>query len=105
MAAGVNQKLKMLYLQQILSQETDSEHGLTAQDIISRLEACGVNADRKTLYLDFEELRTYGVDIIAEEEGRNRRYHIGGRDFELPELKLLVDSVQSLKQRVLYDVI
>ena len=94
---GDHQKLKMLYLVKIFLEETDDEHALSMPEIVEKLKACGVNADRKTLYLDFEELRTYGVDIIAEEEGRNRRYHIGGRDFELPELKLLVDAVQSAK--------
>lgn len=97
MAAGVNQKLKMLYLQQILSQETDSEHGLTAQDIISRLEACGVNADRRTLYKDLDELDRYGLEILSEQVGHNVLYHLNSRPFELPELKLLVDSVQSAR--------
>ena len=94
---GENQKLKMLYLARIFSSETDDAHGLTMQQIIAKLSACGVNADRKTLYMDFEELRHFGLDIIAVQEGRNCYYHLGGRDFELPELKLLVDSVQSAK--------
>lgn len=94
---GDHQKLKMLYLKKIFMEETDDQHALTMQQIIDKLKLCGVNADRKTLYLDFEELKTYGVDIISEQVGRNTFYHIGGRDFELPELKLLVDSVQSAK--------
>lgn len=63
-------------------------------DIVSQY---GVNADRKTLYLDFEELRDFGMDIIADQVGRYCYYHLGSREFELPELKLLVDSVQSAK--------
>ncbi|MBR2540707.1 MAG: WYL domain-containing protein [Mogibacterium sp.] len=94
---GVNQKLKMLYLLKIFSQETDDNHALTMQEIIAKLEACGVNADRKTLYQDFDELRRFGLDIIASKSGRNFYYNLGSRDFELPELKLLVDSVQSSK--------
>lgn len=94
---GDNQKLKMLYLAKIFSEETDDNHALTMPQIIEKLSACGVNADRKTLYLDFEELRHFGLDIIAVKEGRDCFYHLGGRDFELPELKLLVDSVQSAK--------
>jgi predicted DNA-binding transcriptional regulator YafY len=66
-------------------------------EIISKLAADGVNADRKTLYQDFEELRRFGFDIISEKDGRNFYYYLGSRDFELPELKLLVDSVQSAK--------
>ncbi len=94
---GDHQKLKMLYLVKIFSEETDDLHALTMPEIIDKLAACGVNADRKTLYLDFEELRDFGFDLIAEKAGRNCYYHLGSRDFELPELKLLVDSVQSAK--------
>ena len=97
MAKGVNQKQKMLYLLKIFMEETDDEHGLTMPQLISKLNAYGVNADRKTIYMDLEELRTFGIDIITEQDGRNWYYHVGAREFELPELKLLVDSVQSAK--------
>ena len=97
MAKGPNQKLKLLYLMKIFMEETDDQHPLTMPEIISKLNACGINADRKTLYMDFEELRAFGLDIISEKEGRKWYYYIGARDFELPELKLLVDSVQSAK--------
>ena len=97
MAAGDNQKLKMLYICKILSEETDQEHGLSAQEIIGRLEDYGVNEDRKTLYRDFDELERFGMEILSEQSGRNVLYHLNDRTFELPELKLLVDSVQSAK--------
>jgi predicted DNA-binding transcriptional regulator YafY len=87
----------MLYLVQLFSRETDDSHKLTMPEIVARLAADGVNADRKTLYQDFDELRKFGFDIIAEKEGRNYYYYLGSREFELPELKLLVDSVQSAK--------
>ena len=90
-------KMKMLHLVRIFSQETDDEHALTLQEIIARLGAVDIKADRKTLYDDFEELRQYGYDIIAEQRNRNTYYHLGAREFELPELKLLVDSVQAAK--------
>ena len=95
MAAGPNQKLKMLILADIFSRETDDDHGLTLPEIVERLEAAGVNAERKTLYRDFEELQNYGLDVISEQDGRQVRYHLGSRAFELAELKLLVDAVQS----------
>lgn len=97
MAQGENQRLKMLYLVKIFSEETDDEHGLSLKEIASRLNSYGVTADRKTLYNDFENLRTFGYDIITEQKGRDLLYHMGKRTFELPELKLLVDSVQSAK--------
>ena len=94
---GYHQKQKMLYLAKIFSEETDDRHALTMSEIIEKLALCGVNADRKTLYQDFEELRDFGLDIISDQVGRSHYYHLGSRSFELPELKLLVDSVQSAK--------
>ncbi|MCR5664153.1 MAG: WYL domain-containing protein [Oscillospiraceae bacterium] len=97
MSAGDNQKLKMLYLVRIFSEETDDQHGLTLQEIAARLERFGVNADRKTLYKDFAELEKFGLEILSEQDGRTVRYHLASRQFELPELKLLVDVVQGSK--------
>jgi len=90
-------KLKLLYLAKLFMEETDDEHGLTLQQIVDRLAALEISAERKTLYQDFEELRQFGLDIISEKDGHSTLYHIGAREFELPELKLLVDSVQSAK--------
>lgn len=90
-------KMKMLHLIRIFTEDTDDEHALTLQDIIAKLSSVDITADRKTLYADFEDLRHYGFDIIAEQRNRTTYYHLGERDFELPELKLLVDSVQSAK--------
>jgi predicted DNA-binding transcriptional regulator YafY len=87
----------MLFLKKIFEEETDDEHSLTLQGIIDRLNAYGVNADRKTLYQDFKELKRFGMDIIAMQEGRTWNYHLGSRLFELPEVKLLVDSVHASK--------
>ena len=95
MAAGDNQKLKMLYLVKILSEETDDSHALSLQEIAGKLERYGVNADRKTLYKDFAELEKYGLEVLSEQAGRSVVYHLATRQFELPELKLLVDAVQS----------
>ena len=90
-------KLKMLHLIRIFSQETDDEHALTLQEIITRLAAVNITADRKTLYADFEDLRQFGFDIISQQRNHTTYYHLGERDFELPELKLLVDCVQAAK--------
>lgn len=70
MAKGENQKLKLLYLLDILNKYTDDEHSITMQDIVRRLAEYGVNAERKTVYADMEELRKYGADIIGEKEGQ-----------------------------------
>lgn len=97
MAKSNNQKLKLLFLERIFYEYTDDEHGLTMQEIIAKLEDCGVRADRKTIYMDINELNNFGMDIVSERIGRSTYYHVGNRKFELPELKLLVDSVQAAK--------
>ena len=97
MAEVNKQRLKLLYLMKIFSEDTDDQHMLTLPQIISKLKAYGVDVERKTLYQDFLILRDYGFDIVSVQTQRNHYYHIGNRQFELPELKLLVDSVQSAK--------
>lgn len=92
-----NQKLKIMYLMKILLDRTDEAHSITMPEIIDALEAYGISAERKSLYNDIENLRVYGLDVIGVQEDRTYSYHIGNRQFELAELKLLVDSVQSAK--------
>jgi predicted DNA-binding transcriptional regulator YafY len=95
MAKGNNQKLKIVYLMKIFLEKTDETHSITMPEIISELERYGVSAERKSIYSDIENLRLYGMDIIGEQRERTYYYHVGNRQFELAELKLLVDSVQS----------
>ena len=95
MARGTNQKLKLLYLMKILLEKTDDAHSLTLAEILDELSMYDITAERKSIYTDFEALRLYGMDIISEQRGRKVYYHVGARNFELAELKLLVDAVQS----------
>lgn len=98
MARGNNQKLKLYYLAKIMLEETDEEHGLTMPQIIERLESNDISAERKSIYSDFALLEeTFGMEIICVQSGRQHFYHVGSRLFELAELKLLVDSIQSSK--------
>lgn len=94
MPRNINQKRKLLYLHDILQRETDEDHPLTLRQLTERLEEHGITAERKSLYDDFEQLRLYGDDILTTRD-KTVRYYIGSRDFELPELQLLVDAVQS----------
>jgi len=64
-------------------------------EIQKALEAYDVTADRKSLYDDLEQLRVLGIDVIGEKSGRNYYYHVGSKQFEIAELKLLVDAIQS----------
>ncbi len=91
-----NQKIKILYLMKILLENTDDERGMTLEEITNALSSYGIDAERKTLYSDFETLRVFGIDIEQRKE-KQVRYHVVSRTFELPELKLLVDAVQASK--------
>ena len=97
MAKNPNQKTKLLHLYDIFLHETDEEHGITVKELIAKLDALGINADRKTIYQDLKELEDYGLDMSSEQRGREVYHYVVHRDFELAELKLLVDIVQSAK--------
>ncbi len=97
MPKGANQKLKLYYLACIFNELTDEEHSLTMQQIIEELAKREVTAERKSIYDDLNYLDEIGMEIIHEQIGKEHFYHIGSRRFELPELKLLVDAVQSSK--------
>jgi predicted DNA-binding transcriptional regulator YafY len=94
MARSSKQKLKPLYIAKILSDQTDENNVMNAQGIIEALSRYDIPADRKSIYDDIEALRTFGYDIILI-PGKGGGYYIASRDFELPELKLLVDAVES----------
>lgn len=96
MAKSTNQKLKLLYLMRYLTEQSDETHPVSVADMIAELARHDVSAERKSIYDDLEALRLFGLDII-QRKGRTTGYYVGSRDFELPELKLLVDSVQSSK--------
>lgn len=97
MAGDVSPKLKLLYLMKILLERTDETHAITMPEILEALRGYGITAERKSIYSDIENLRIYGLDIIGEQRERTFYYYIGNRQFELAELKLLVDSVSSAK--------
>lgn len=96
MAKSENQKLKLLYIVDILERESDEEHPLSTQTLIDRLAEFDIKAERKAVYNDIECLNDFGYDIIHI-PGKNGGYYMGSRRFSLPELKLLVDAVQSSK--------
>ena len=97
MARQDNQKLKITYLMKIFSEKTDNDHGITMPEIINALDGYGIHAERKGVYSDIDYLNEYGFEIEARKVGRGTEYHLVSRTFQLPELKLLVDSVQSAK--------
>ncbi len=94
MAKSPNQKLKLLYLFQILTTRSDEDHPFTVQELIGELARHDIKAERKSIYDDMEALRNFGLDV-QNRKGSSPGWFVGKRDFELPELKLLVDAVQS----------
>ena len=97
MPKGNNQKVKLIYLIKYLMEQTDSDHKVTMGDILDYLESKEIKAERKSIYSDIEAIRDLGIDVVGEKEGRGFHYYIAARDFEVAELKLLVDAIQSCK--------
>ena len=91
------EKMKILYLMKILLEDTDREHILNASELCDRMQSrYSMACNRKTIYGDVERLRTFGIRV-EQVKGDRQGYFISEREFSLPELKLLVDAVQSSK--------
>ena len=94
MSKSPNQKLKLMHLYFLLLQNSDETHPITIPQMIESLARADIKAERKSIYDDLNSLRSLGVDV-QNRKGTSPGWFIGRRDFELPELKLLVDAVQS----------
>ncbi len=97
MAKSSNQKLKLLYIIDMLERESSEEHPISTKGFIDMLDARGICAERKSIYDDINQLVEFGYDIIQVRSKVNGGYYLASRKFELAELKLLVDAVQSSK--------
>ena len=95
MAGNSKQKLKLLYLLKILTERSDEEHCLGAQALIDALAEYGIRAERKSIYDDIAQLIEFGYDIGLVKARTGGGYYLSGREFELAELKLLVETVQA----------
>ena len=84
-------KLKLLYINQYLEKYSDEDNLVKADELIEMLSEKGIECERKSIYADIAALKGFGVDISTEKRG----YRILNRDFELPELRLLMDAVQA----------
>ena len=94
MAKSSNQKTKLLHLARTLLRKTDEDHPLTVTQLIEELARQDIKAERKSIYDDLEALRLFGLDIQCR-KGKSPGWFVGGREFQLPEVKLLMDAVQS----------
>lgn len=97
MPKGTNQKFKLYRLAQIMLERTDEDHYITMPEIIDALGEYDITADRKSIYNDLRDLELLGIEVEGEQVGNRYHYHVVSRTFELPELKLLVDAIQSSK--------
>ena len=97
MPRGTNQKFKLYRLAQIMLERTDDDHYITMPEIMSALGEYEITADRKSIYNDLRDLEILGIEVEGEPVGNRYHYHVVNRPFELPELKLLVDAIQSSK--------
>jgi len=97
MSRGKNQKFKLYYLAKIMLEKTDEEHYITMPEIMAQLGRYDVTADRKSIYSDLRDLEKLGIEVEGEPIGKGYHYHVINHQFELPELKLLVDSIQASK--------
>lgn len=95
MAKSTKQKQKLLYLIKILTEQSDEEHCMSAQALIDALAAYDVKAERKSIYDDIAQLIDFGYDIVLVKAKTGGGYYLAGREFELAELKLLVETVQA----------
>ena len=95
MAKGINQKLKLLYIVKILEEKTDEAHPMSTSRLIEELAKYEIGAERKSIYDDIAQLIDFGYDIVTNKSKRDGGYYMASRQFELSELKLLVDSVQA----------
>lgn len=94
MPISPNKRTKLLYLMKILLEETDEQNPMTMKELINKLATYDIQAERKSIYSDLEILRLFGLDVEVQRD-KTTKHYIAQRQFELPELKLLVDAVQS----------
>ncbi|MCR5032649.1 MAG: WYL domain-containing protein [Lachnospiraceae bacterium] len=95
MAKNTNQKLKSHYILKILKEYSSESRPIPMTELLERLHGYGISCERKSVYSDIEELTNFGYDIIYNNARQNGGYYLGSRDFELAELKILVDAVSS----------
>lgn len=97
MSKSEGQKMKLFALKEILEQETDANHGITMARILELLSMRGIKAERKSIYDDLRAFREQEILDVTVPQGQNREYSVGSRTFELSELKMIIDTIQSSK--------
>lgn len=89
------QKMKMLFLVEMLRECTDEQHPLTTQEIVERIQARGITCDRRTVSIDMAQLNEYGIEVMSVMLGHKKAYYMDDSRFAQPELRILIDAVQA----------
>lgn len=89
-----SRKIKLLKMWEILKTQTDEEHPISTNELIAKLGAEGVEVDRKILYTDIDLLNKNGFEVLTE-RAKSNRYFVEDRSFNQPEVRILMDAVQS----------
>lgn len=90
------QKIKLLYLMEILRQDTDEQHPISTNQICARLAEQGISCERRTVGMDMKVLNDYGYEIMTKMVGHEKAYYIDDRSFSVPEIKILITIVTPL---------
>lgn len=93
MPKSSGQKAKLICVLKILQEFTDEEHPISTKEIIQRLTAYDIVAERKSIYDDIATLVSLGYDVVSVPSRLGGGYFLAGRDFEIAEVKFLVDAV------------
>lgn len=89
-------KIKLVKILEILRQDSDEDHYLESTEILTKLKAMGIECDRRTLYGDIDVLNDFGYEVLCEKTpGKANKYCVADRNFDVPELRILMDAVQA----------
>ena len=91
------QKIKLLKIWEILNRKTDEQHPITTQELIAELNILGITADRRTIYTDIDSLQEFGYEIQNKRRNHDMVYWLPKRQFDLPEIKIIMDCIYSSK--------
>lgn len=97
MAKDNKQKIKLLYLMEMLRQDTDEAHPMSTSEICRRLGEQGISCERRTVGMDMKVLNDFGYEVMSTTLGHEKAYYVDDRSFSVPEIKILMDAVQAAK--------
>ncbi len=91
------QKIKLLKIWEILNRKTDEQHPISTQELIKELAQLGITCERRTIYADIDSMQSFGYEIRNKRKGHDMVYWVDKRQFDLPEIKIIMDAIQSSK--------